>query len=386
MIHLQKTVPNWPEAIARLPDKSLFKAVDEGSEFAGVKAINPHIKTVLRHHYDPDQVFGGSWDDNLDRARAFFETFIDGTFKDRYAEDTDYIEEWNEYLANSQNAQELFERELWAEAAAWVWKNEYRVQPELSHIKLVLCNAAVGNWISKRFAEIAQLYDCAIGYHPYDYWSYKVRGDEGLQAALSMLWDTMELDWGITVEWLFTECGPFEAAEEGWRSPKCLGDDRVLYRSAVQQWIWDVQATPAYAQGRIVGFNLFTTGRTDPKWQSFWTEQPELNDLADMVALEWHPGGGSVPPIPPPPPSNELENYLWEVSIEQQAISLNKDAAIQKRIYAHGYVPVMGEYYTHFEGHEYVLQAAEHLGGEPRRVYYARVPDWNNVIYFTQDY
>jgi len=298
MIHLQRTVPNWTEALHRLPDKSLVKSVDNGQVFAEVKAVNPNIYTCLRHHYDHGQVFGGTYAENKVRAREFFATFIDDTFKQEIAPHCDFVEEWNEYLANSQNAYEVAERVMWAEAAADVWANEYRVLPELAHIRLVLCNTAVGNSIPGGFFEIAKDRDCLLGYHPYTYWKNKVRGDYDW-STLSGLWDGMETYNGIDADWLFTEAGPFESAIDGWRSDKCLGADRALYIEAMRQWIRDVQQTDAYQEGRIYGFALFTTGRAGDVWKHFWTEQPELNDLSDMIAQEWNPGT-YVPPVEPP--------------------------------------------------------------------------------------
>jgi hypothetical protein len=81
------------------------------------------FRACLRHHYDEHQVFGGSYEDNKQRARVFFETFIDGTFKEKYAPHTDFVEEWNEYLAQSQNATEIDQRVTWAKAAAEVWRD-----------------------------------------------------------------------------------------------------------------------------------------------------------------------------------------------------------------------------------------------------------------------
>lgn len=375
MIFLQRTTPNWNTAISLLPPRSLFKSVDQAHENKFVKTLNEETYTCVRHHYDTDQVFGGTSEENLIKAITFFETFIDQTFIEKYAPHTNFVEEWNEYLANSQNEDEVLARLIWAEAAAWVWQNYYRIQPELSHIRLVICNAAVGNWIDRRFAEIAVRYDCAIGYHPYDYWLRKERGEEGLVAALSMLWDTMELDWGLKVDWLFTEAGPFESAVTGWRSPECLGFDRTLYVDAVRQWLQDVKQTPAYAEGRIKGFALFTTGRTHDKWKGYWTEQPELDQLALMISQEWHPGQR--------PHDEELNEYLRQLSLHQQVISLNPNAALQRVIFSDNFVPVMGEYWTRFEDDEYAIQAAEHLETGERRVYYAKVPHWNDINFIS---
>jgi hypothetical protein len=64
-------------------------------------------------------------------------------------------------------------------------------------------------------------------------------------------------------------------------------------------WIRDVQQTAAYREGRIFGFALYTTGRAGTVWKHFWTEQPELNFMADMIAQEWEPGTHNPPPPPP---------------------------------------------------------------------------------------
>jgi hypothetical protein len=320
MNHVQLGTPGWLDSVARLPNKSLVKAVDQGGVLPEVKGVASQqgktIYTCLRHWYDPLQIFGGTYEENKQKARTFFNTFIDGTFIEQYAQHCDFIEEWNEYLANSQNTQEVDERVRWATAAADVWKNEYRTNPRLAHIRLVLCNAAVGNWINRRFAVAANTYDAVIGYHPYTMWKNKIRWGEdhpldlGIHDTqdwvyLSGLWDTMELDWGIDVDWMFTEAGPFESAITGWRASECLGFDRDLYVKAMRDWLRDVQATPAYAEGRIYGYATYTTGRAGDTWKHFWTEQPELNMLADMTAVEWAPGTIVVPPPPPPPPPEE---------------------------------------------------------------------------------
>ena len=285
MLHLQRTVPDWTRCLSLLPAGSLVKAVDNGQLFREAKGINPGVVTCLRHHYDSGQIFGGSWDQNLTRAREFFASFVDGTFRTDIAPWCNYIEGFNEYLANSQNAQEIADRVLWARAAAQVWKYEYRPHAEYSHIRLVIANAAIGNDIPRAFFEIARDYDCVLGYHPYTHWTNKQR-DPGDWQYLSGRWVSMEQAAGIKVDWLFTEAGPYEAAENGWRSNTCLGFDRALYVDSVRQWIRDVQQTAAYKEGRTKGFALFTTGRAGATWTSFWTEQPELDQLAAMVKQE----------------------------------------------------------------------------------------------------
>lgn len=87
------------------------------------------------------------------------------------------------------------------------------------------------------------------------------------------------------------------------------------------------------------------------------------------------------PPIDPePPPSEEtLTEYLWRISVEQQPISLNPKAALQNAIFTAGFVPVESEIWTVYDGIEYALQAGERLSDGARRVWYCRVPEWNNI-------
>ena len=317
MWHIQRTVPNWLEAVQRLPDGALVKSIDGGQIFQEVKGINANINTCLRHWYDPGQVFGGTYAENKQRARTFFNTFIDGTFINQIAPHCDYIEEWNEYLANSQNQVEVNARLLWAQAAADVWLYEYRNRPELAHIRLALCNTAIGNDIPKGFFHIAQDYDALLSYHSYTYWKDGQRGD-GDWRYLSGRWNFMEQQYGESVDWIFTEAGPYESAVDGWRSPNCLNGAINSYVDAVCQWIRDVAQTNAYAEGRVKGFALFTTGGSS-QWRHFETAQPEMNLLADMIAQEWQPG--TAPPPPSPPPDNSEVDYVVVVNLLPQGVT-----------------------------------------------------------------
>ncbi len=306
MIHLQRTVPNWLEAVARLPKNSAVILVDEVGVAAGIKGTNPNVDVSLRHWYDPMQVPNATWPAALKGARDFFETFIDGTFRGN-AKNIDFIQTWNETLANSQTSEEV---KVWAtqeRAMCHVWVNEYRTQAEYAHLRLCIGNSAVGNWIGDDWARMYRDYFPAviIGYHPYSHWKNNVRSD--FDDMLSMLWAHMDFLWrrdlNIAVEWLFTEAGPFESAVTGWRASECLGKSVDRYIGAVREWIGDCQETSAYKQGRLHGFGLFTTGKTAPAWNSFATEQPELNLMADMVNAEWQPGTFIPPPPQPDPPA-----------------------------------------------------------------------------------
>ena len=63
----------------------------------------------------------------------------------------------------------------------------------------------------------------------------------------------------------------------------------------------------------------------------------------------------------------------------QQVIKFNPNAAIQKRIFADGFVPNSGEFSKVISDAVYVGQRAEHLGTGKVRVYYCKAPVWSTV-------
>ena len=116
MFHFQNSTTDWTSVIGGDPPLCI-KAIDRGDILREARQHNPNTFTILRH-WQNEQHFGGGLEENRDRARAFFQTFIDGTFRQQYAQYVDAIEELNEYLANSQTAAEVDARVMWAEACA----------------------------------------------------------------------------------------------------------------------------------------------------------------------------------------------------------------------------------------------------------------------------
>lgn len=380
MIHGQSPVPNWLEAIDRLPDLAVVKWVTV-QQLAEVYARNPNIITMLRYVNDGLQQVSSSDTDatRANRARTWFNSFIDGTFLNGstagvpHWKATKVIGWWNEYYANSQSAAE---KELWwrqERVAAQVWRDEYRNNPafggKLSHIRLAICAAAVGNDIPWQSAQTAKDFDCVLDYHTYTYYYRGIRAANDWD-DLSGRWEGMDEQFrsmGFSVPWLFGESGPFESAVTGWRHEECLGGNVQAYVNAVEDWIIDTKETLAYQQGRVLGFCLFTTGG-GAQWAEFETKQPELNTLADMVDFTWVPT----------PPQQDFEEALTEHSIERQiacGVSLNKIAAIQRTLIEDGFQPVTKEEPFTFDGETIRWQAAETLDGSlPRRVYWAEIP------------
>ena len=381
MLHMQRTVPEWKDCLPLLPDGSQVKATDGYEMFSEVKAINPALFTVHRMVRDEWQTYQGQlesgwfdWEEAKRLARVWFNAFIDGTFRDKIAENCDAVSWHNEIWADSQNVIEKAERIAATEAAIHVWDTEYR--PTFSNdIQLIVGEAAPGNGMPRRIAELAIDSGNIVGYHPYEWWTRKQRSDVGWRVHTSMRFDLMEREWGLGPEWAFTECGPLQSAVTGWRAPECLGGDVDLYVEAVRLWLVDVAKTPAAKQDRIRGFALFTTfSPNDDSWGSFHTEQPVLNRLAKMVANNWMPGSE---PIPDPGTHPVIfEEKAWEHTVSQQVtgqggLRLNPGAGIQQQInfdnLAGLHLQVVTDE-TIIDGK--TVQAAESLTGQvPRRVY-----------------
>ena len=299
-MHLQETVTNWTDCLPRLPDGTLVKAVDRGDLLRTAKQIKPGCVTLLRHWYDHGQHYDNApYSVKLDRARTFFNSFLDGTFYQQYASFVDIIAGWNEVWAESQTAQEKADRVEQERAMIQVFKAEHA--PRLpAHVRYGMASSAVGNSQPREMYQLAVQEDCYIQDHPYSHWVQGVRS-AGDWPNLSGLWNRKEIEYGIKPRYVFDEGGPFESAVDGWRSNKCLGGSVSAYVGAVRAWIQDVKQTAAYKEGRIIGpVALFTTGRQSASWSTYWTEQPELNALADMFRAEWKPGA-VIPPSTPLP-------------------------------------------------------------------------------------
>lgn len=307
MFHFQNSVQAWPRAVQMLPDGALVKAIDRGDILRDVKTLNPRINTMLRHHGGPQAIFDGrGFEGYKNLARQFFATFVDATFREQYARHTDFVQEWNEYLASSHTGAELQDRIDWARAAAWVWKHEYQPLPEINRdgnpIRLALVSAPVGNDIHRAFAEIALEYDCVLSYHAYDKFVGDHQRDPLSWRYHSGRWHFNEQSWGgLKPDWLFGEAGPYAGVWEGWRHPVVLNGDAAAYVEAVRTWIREIKSTPAYREGRVKGFALFTTGGT-MEWRYYETLQPEMDQIAQMVRQEWTPPAPVI--APPPPPDN----------------------------------------------------------------------------------
>jgi len=94
-----------------------------------------------------------------------------------------------------------------------------------------------------------------------------------------------------------------------------------------------------------------------------------------------------TPPEPdrPPTPGPSLGEALWAAGARARVIAFNRRAALQRRIFADGFVPTSPEFEVEHGGIRYVAQQAEHLDSGAVRVYYVKKGDWDNVARLRRD-
>jgi hypothetical protein len=80
-----------------------------------------------------------------------------------------------------------------------------------------------------------------------------------------------------------------------------------------------------------------------------------------------------------------LEEALLIGAEDAQVIQFNPDAALQKAIFAAGFVPNSPEFGIELDDVVYVGQRAESLQNGEVRVYYCAVGDYGNVRYVVRD-
>jgi len=74
-----------------------------------------------------------------------------------------------------------------------------------------------------------------------------------------------------------------------------------------------------------------------------------------------------------------LEDVLLAEAKAHQVIQFEPNAALQRCIFADGFVPSSPEFDIQVNDVRYRAQRAEHLGSGKVRLYYAKAPDWDNV-------
>lgn len=120
----------------------------------------------------------------------------------------------------------------------------------------------------------------------------------------------------------------------------------------------------------VVAALLFVVGAVHP-WESF----EHLGGIVDRLE-GFQSGDGQSPD-----PDGALVEKLLATAAEAQVLQFNPNAALQKRIFADGFVPNSPEFELDFNSVRYLAQRSEHLESGEVRVYYVAKGDWSRVSY-----
>ena len=122
--------------------------------------------------------------------------------------------------------------------------------------------------------------------------------------------------------------------------------------------------------GYAVAALLFVVGAIHP-WESF----EHLGGIVNRLETFQVDNGDT--PVPGDPHADKL----LAAAAQAQVLQFNPQAALQKRIFADGFLPNSPEFEIDLSGVRHVAQRAEHLGTGKVRVYYVPKGDWSRVRY-----
>lgn len=181
---------------------------------------------------------------------------------------------------------------------------------------------------------------------------------------------------------LMTECGMTQGVIPGKDDIGWLAEPKVSEDSYWDSLMWynNELMKDSYVKAGL----LYVVGAAGgwPKWESF----EHLGGIIDRLEAYQN----SAPPVtpvtptpivPPQPPAATLQSTLLAEATRRQVIELNPNAALQKQIFADGFVPTSPEFEVTFDNGRYVGQRAEHLTSGEVRVYYVRSGAWDQVAY-----
>ncbi len=355
-MHFQNPVPNWPNALLKMPDYSLLKSVNDPAllldgldKWVSAGRVSNRLYLDFRHHDfiypDWDHVGGWSFEDFKEMWRTNFFRFIDGTYLERYAPHIKLIEELNEYTDSRMITDKalLAPRIKSARAAVSVWNNEFRGREVFApdggmgnipaDARLVVCNSPVGNDIPIEFFRLCRDEDAVMGVRTYTKWvdGQRVQGDFRWHSGRPF---HNEAVYGIKVDYVLGECGPYDGSTTGgWRNSSCMGGDRALLVDGMRSWVKDLRTTEAYAEGRILGPGAWFTSKnpgSDDPWKHYLLFESELVPLAEMCSQEWNATAPEPPqpPDPPQPPTNGDVPYVVIAHLGPQNLTLEEHQKI----------------------------------------------------------
>jgi hypothetical protein len=326
-LHGQRPISNWLDAVRELPAGALVLSVDDIHMLRDAKNANPNIKTVFRKHTSDQHLPGITYDIAVQKARDYFNSFIDGTWMQqelwRYV---DYVKEWNEYVASSHNESERQEIITWLNAVTQVWNIEYRKTEKTGYrdIPLVCLSAAIGNDIDARYAKIITDSNNVISYHNYTHFIDGQRDSLDWQYH-SGRWAQMDAQFtrqGIYAQWMSTEGGPYNSVTDGWKSSKVLNSNLNRYiEECVKYQIDNISQWNKQNNNRYLGGVLFTFGNTGA-WDMYELNASEMASIAKF-AKNYLPES----PIEPPPTNDD---GLPRVQYKRVYLVAPQDATLQQ--------------------------------------------------------
>lgn len=150
---------------------------------------------------------------------------------------------------------------------------------------------------------------------------------------------------------------PVMIKEWGWRDTGIPGHDRAM---ADIREIADLYAE----HDEILGCSIWYLG----DWQGSGIENQVQRLIAPVTdfSIAYEP----PPPVEPPPiepPVETFERWVWRRSIEQQTVSFNPDALLQKLLNAERLSIVESEFWDMYDGQTYAIQAGESIPGTDDR-------------------
>lgn len=264
----------------------------------------------------------------------------------------------------------------------------------------IAMNFATGNMLGKDFLDYfpgtleTHTY---LGFHEYDWPTmWRLHKENIEQKNEGGMWLTLRYRrvmadvrrvYGDKHRVLITECGMTQGVvgrdDVGWRAdPKVSEDD---YWTSLM-WYNDHLLEDDFVDAAL----LFVVGASGgwPKWESFEHLGGIIDRLATLQTQQpaVPPQPDPVPdpepdPEPVPEPGTTLAQAMLAEADRRQVIEFNPDAALQKRIFAEGFVPNSPEFDLTYQGAQYIGQRAENLQTGEVRVYHVRVGDWGNVAY-----
>lgn len=261
-----------------------------------------------------------------------------------------------------------------------------------------------------------------LGFHEYDWpdmWRLheqnireKNEGGMWLTLRYRRIMDEVRRVYGSKHTVIITECGMTQGVIGGedvgpWHPSHPIEEERY-WRSLLwynEELLRDdfVMAALLFVVGAISPWESFEhLGGIIDRLQAFQAVAPlppgEPETPAEPVEPEEpgtpaepeEPGAPAEPaepegPQPPELAEPTLPEKLLAAAAKAQVIQFNPAAALQRRIFADGFVPNSPEFAVEAAGVRYIGQRAEHLGTGEVRVYYVQMGEWDRVAYTSPD-